>query len=160
MRITKQLTTVMSLSYHRSRAFHLLLIGCLALGMLVQAGCDDDTDVVRADPTTPPIPPSAPADLQAASQSGAVALSWSAPNPTPVNPNAISYRVYRSTSSMSDLPDEPIARSVVDLSYTDEDVENGTTYYYRITATSGPEVESGSSNEDAATPFAPPPERP
>jgi fibronectin type 3 domain-containing protein len=61
---------------------------------------------------------------------------------------------------MSDLPDEPIARSVTDLSYTDEEVQNGTTYYYRITAASAPEVESESSNEDAATPFAPPPERP
>ena len=142
-----------------SRLVQLLIVGCLSLGLLVQVGCDDDGGGAVVDPVSP-TPPNAPAGLVASSQSGAVALSWEEPDPTPVDPTAISYNLYRDTSPIEGLPEEPIATSITDLLFTDEDVQNGTTYYYRVTAASSPEVESEASNGAAATPFAPPPERP
>ena len=45
-------------------------------------------------------------------------------------------------------------------SYTDTEVENGTTYYYRITAVNNSDTESEASSELEITPFSNPPDHP
>lgn len=100
-------------------------------------------------------PPSPPADVTAASQAGAVALSWNGAA------DATGYNVYRSTSPAPDATGEPVngGTSVEGTAYTDDTAENGTRYYYRVTAV-GDGGESEASSEVSARPFSTPPDRP
>ena len=82
-----------------------------------------------------------------------VALFWTQ---TP-NTNIKAYKVYRSTSSISDSSTTKFIADVVGvgtLNYTDEsaDLVNGTTYYYRIKAVHNDNSISGLSNELTAIP--------
>lgn len=159
MRTIKNVLTTMTRSLHSERFAQLLLIGCLALGMLVQTGCDDDGNLVEVPDLPTPETPGTPSGLTAESGTGEIGLSWE--EVEPVDSYVVSYSVYRSTSPIGDLPDEPVETGVSGLSFTDGEVDNGTTYYYRVTATTrSGEAESEGSNEAAATPFASPPERP
>jgi len=159
MRTMKNVSTTMTLFLHPSRFAQLLLIGCLAFGMLVQTGCDDESNLVDVPDLPTPETPNTPSGLEAESGSGEVSLAWEGVDP--VDSYVVSYSVYRSTSPIGDLPDEPVETGVSSPSFTDGEVENGTTYYYRVTATTrGGEAESDASNESAATPFASPPDRP
>lgn len=98
-------------------------------------------------------PVESPNDLSALPGNGMVQLTWTAAD------EAASYTVKRSLSDGG--PYSPIATGVTDSTYIDSSVENGTTYYYVITA-SGSLGESGPSNqvivvpsEDAVRPDAP-----
>ena len=149
----------MTLFLHPSRFAQLLIVGCLALGMLVQTGCDDESNLVDVPDLPTPATPNTPSGLAAESGAGEISIAWEGVEP--VDSYVVSYSVYRSTSPIEGLPDEPVEAGISSLSFTDGEVENGTTYYYRVTATTRRgEAESGSSNEAAATPFASPPERP
>lgn len=100
-------------------------------------------------------PPAAPSSVQATSQDGAVGLTWAE------SERASGYNVYRATSSGASVNGEPVngATLVEQTSFTDQSVENGTRYYYGVTA-----VENGSesapSDEVSARPFPDPPDRP
>lgn len=100
-------------------------------------------------------PPSPPADVTAASQDGAVALSWNGAA------DATGYNVYRTTASTSGTSGTPINGDapVGQTAYTDDAAENGTRYYYRVTAV-GDGGESEASSEVSARPFSTPPDRP
>lgn len=88
-------------------------------------------------------PPTTPTGLTAAGGQGQVLLSWSAPL------GVTGYVVKRSPTPGG--PYTPIASGVKGAKYTDNDVVNGTTYYYVVSATN-PMGGSGDSNEASATP--------
>jgi len=104
-----------------------------------------------------PSAPAAPTGLSATSQNGAIGLSWDSVG------EADSYRVYRSTSSGVDVSNSPLDTGLGSADYTDETAENGTKYYYVVTAVAeedGESAESDPSNEVEKTPFSDPPDRP
>ncbi len=75
---------------------------------------------------TPPQPPAAPAGLAASAGNGKVVLNWQAV------PGAYSYNVKRST--VSGGPYTSVASGLTQTGYTDLAVQNGTTYYYVVSA--------------------------
>jgi fibronectin type 3 domain-containing protein len=101
-----------------------------------------------------PDPPPVPSGIEALSQDGAVRLSWEDSS------EAVVYNVYRDTSSMSGVSGTPVNGDtpIAQTTYRDESVENGTRYYYRVTAVG--EVESEPSAEVSVRPFPSPPDRP
>lgn len=102
-------------------------------------------------------PPASPTGLEAASQDGAIGLAWDASS------GADMYRVYRSTSSGVDASGSPLETGITAADYVDETAENGTTYFYVVTAVAeegGETAESDASNEVEKTPFSDPPDRP
>jgi len=73
------------------------------------------------------------------------------------------YRVYRSTSSGVDASGSPLETGISSTEHVDETAENGTKYFYVVTAVAtegGENAESGPSNEVEKTPFSDPPDRP
>lgn len=98
--------------------------------------------------------PAAPTGVQATSQEGAVALRWEEAA------GAEGYNVYRDTNSTSGVSGTPVngETPIEQAAYTDDAVENGTRYYYRVTAVGGGESEP--SSEVSARPFPSPPDRP
>ncbi|MGI8425063.1 MAG: IPT/TIG domain-containing protein, partial [Actinomycetota bacterium] len=64
------------------------------------------------------------------------------------------YNLYRATASGGQGP-TPLATGVATTAYTDLAVQNGVTYYYKVSAVNGA-AEGPQSNEAAATPSAPP----
>jgi hypothetical protein len=95
----------------------------------------------------PPELPDPPADLTAETLDGEVLLSWQA------SAGADGYNVYRSESPGVDLgaAHRRNATLVGLTAFVDDQVENGVTYYYVVTAV-GPSGESAASNEGSATP--------
>ena len=101
-------------------------------------------------------PLEAPTDLTAAPGNEQVELSWSPGE----NSNPAGYKVYRSTSPFEQVSSATEVVTLFDgTSHIDEDLANGTEYYYRVTAfdESGGE-ESAPSNQASAQPTAAPPE--
>ena len=99
---------------------------------------------------TPLAPPAAPAGLTATPGNATVSLAWSS------SPTAASYNLKRATTSGG--PYTPLA-SQTGLSYTDNAVTNGTTYYYVVSAVNigG---EGANSGESSARPLPPLPAAP
>jgi fibronectin type 3 domain-containing protein len=95
-----------------------------------------------------PNPPSTPTGLAASGGNAQVSLTWNAAS------GATSYNVKRSLSTGG--PYTTIASGVTVASYTDTAVNNGTTYYYVVSAVNSA-GESANSAEASATPAAPPP---
>ncbi|UHA73844.1 discoidin domain-containing protein [Paenibacillus sp. 481] len=89
--------------------------------------------------------PSAPLNLHAVGGNSKVDLAWNAVD------NAKSYNVFRATTAGG--PYTSIATNVIGTNYTDTSVNNGTTYYYVVTAINA-DGESKYSNEAMATPQA------
>lgn len=98
-------------------------------------------------------PPAAPSGLEATSGNAEVGLDWTSVDA------ADTYNVYRSTSS-GERSSDPIEEDISSASYTDEAAENGTTYYYQVTAVGSDGKESDTSEEVEVTPFNEPPNRP
>jgi fibronectin type 3 domain-containing protein len=96
-------------------------------------------------PTVEPLP--APASLEGAATNGEISLIWS-----PV-PGATEYAVKRSTRKGG--PYSTIARPAQDC-YADPSLQNGTTYFYVVSAVDETGVEGRPSPEIDATPLAPP----
>ncbi|KRE98518.1 hypothetical protein ASG89_05825 [Paenibacillus sp. Soil766] len=88
-------------------------------------------------------PVETPKGLTVTAGNSKVQLAWSAAD------GASTYNVKRSTTDGG--PFATVAAGLTDVSYVDETVVNGTTYYYVITAT-GVTGESGVSNQAAVTP--------
>lgn len=89
--------------------------------------------------------PGAPAGLSAAAAIGRVNLSWNAVN------GATSYSVQRATTAGG--PYAVVADNLTAPSYEDSGVQNGTRYFYIVTANNAGGA-SGPSNEANATPYA------
>jgi fibronectin type 3 domain-containing protein len=90
-------------------------------------------------------PTGAPVSLRATAGTGQVLLKW-----LPVS-NATTYDVFRSTSAGTEAAWHS---GVAGLSYTDSNLANGTTYYYKVRATSSG-GSSSLSSEASATPNVP-----
>lgn len=93
---------------------------------------------VSGDGVNPTPPPSTPTPVQ-----HSVALSWQ-----PSTSTVTGYRVYRSTVSGSGF--SPLTPATNALSYTDNTVADGTTYYYVVTAVDASGDESPYSNQVTA----------
>lgn len=101
--------------------------------------------------------PVAPTGLGATSRDGAVELEWDASN------GADTYRIYRSLSSGVDASGSSLETGIDAPGHVDTSAENGTKYYYVVTAVAsegGESAESDPSSEVDATPFSEPPDRP
>ena len=96
-----------------------------------------------------PQPPPTPTGLGATAGNAQVALTWTA------SAGATSYNVKRSTTSGA----ETTITNVTGVNYTDTNVVNNTTYYYKVSATNS-YGESANSVEVSATPQPPPPPTP
>ncbi|MFB6278641.1 MAG: fibronectin type III domain-containing protein, partial [Salinibacter sp.] len=93
----------------------------------------------------------------ATSQDGAIGLDWDASS------GADTYRVYRSTSSGTGASGSPLETGISSPEYVDDTAENGTKYFYVVTAVAsegGESAESDPSEEVEKTPFSDPPDRP
>jgi TolB protein len=136
--------------------------------MLLLAGCgdspsdsgDDDNggnnDIDDTEDTTPP---SSPGGLEGTSGDEEIALIWDANSEEDLD----GYNVYRATESFSGISDmDPVngGSLLSGTDYTDTGLENGTTYYYRLTAVDENGNESSTSSQLEITPFANPPDRP
>ena len=91
--------------------------------------------------------PHSPQDLSASSASGRVILTWYPPNFDGGAP-IINYNVYRGTSSNGEVFLVPVG---IALTYTDNNVINGQTYFYRVSAMNSV-GEGPTSNEASASP--------
>lgn len=103
--------------------------------------------------------PSAPSNLNGTSGDQEIVLDWNANSES----DLAGYHLYRSTSNISSISGmDPINGSnlIQNAEYTDTNVENGTTYYYRLTAVDENDNESSMSSQLEITPFSDPPDRP
>ncbi|MFQ5907792.1 MAG: fibronectin type III domain-containing protein [Thermoplasmata archaeon] len=94
--------------------------------------------------------PSAPGNLVATAGVGQISLSWQSASSEPGYP-VTNYRVFRGTAPGTAVF---LANAGTSLSYTDNAVMAGQTYYYQVSAVNG-FGEGPRSNEDSATPTAP-----
>lgn len=136
--------------------FTVLLASALVLTLPACSGGGSNGDG-DGDGGDGPTAPAAPSGLSASSQDGAIGLEWDAVG------EADTYRVYRSTSSGVDPSGSPLETGIGPADYVDESAENGTKYYYVVTAVAsegGESAESDPSNEVEKTPFSDPPDRP
>lgn len=118
-------------------ALGLATVGCDAGG--ANGGGEEDTT-----------PPSAPSGLTTDAADALVDLSWEAID------DADSYNIYRATSPTDEISGSALDTGISSTSYADEDAENGTTYYYRVTAVDTAGNESDGSGEAQSTPFTDP----
>jgi fibronectin type 3 domain-containing protein len=133
-------------------------LGALALAVLfVLPACDSSSNGGNGgnggegDPSVSA--PSAPSGLEATPQDGTIQLGWDAVD------GADTYNVYRSTSSGVDVSSSALDTGVGQSSYTDETAENGTEYFYAVSAVAsegGESAESDASGEAEVIPFAVP----
>lgn len=116
-------------------------------GLIGLTGCDGGGSSVD--------PPSPPTNVEATAEDGIVNLTWDG------GADVSGYNVYRGTSSLSGVSGTPVSGDdpLEQSGLTDESVENGTRYYYRVTAV-GEGGESEPSPEVSIRPFPSPPSRP
>lgn len=103
--------------------------------------------------------PAAPSSLEGTSGNSVVDLTWGAVGAGDLD----GYNVYRDTESIRDLSSiDPQNESVIadTTGYPDTSAENGTTYFYVVTAVDTDGNESEPSGEVEKTPFDEPPSRP
>jgi fibronectin type 3 domain-containing protein len=108
-------------------------------------GGSPTTNEVTAVPTTNQ-PPATPTGLTATAGNGSVTLNWA------TDAGATSYSIYRGTTSGGESA-TAVGTSTT-TSFTNTGLTNGTTYYYRITASNAAGT-SGNSAEVSAKPAAP-----
>lgn len=133
-----------------------LLYGCG--GTPADSGGNGGTEPPPPPPPADTTPPSAPANLEGVSGDGEITLNWSANSESDLD----GYNVYRAQESFSGVSGRTPLNSqlLTETGFTDTDVENGTTYFYRITALDEDENESSTSTMVEITPFSTPPSRP
>ena len=144
---------------HRTLRPHAALALTLLLALGALTACDSAPGGGDPPEETGSTPPAAPAGLAATSGDGEIMLDWNASSESDLD----GYNVYRSTSSFAGTDGlAPVNGSVPagDASLTDTDVQNGTVYYYRVTAVDESGNESSLSGEVSKTPFPDPPDEP
>lgn len=137
---------------------------CIIIGLMAcseNPSGNDDNEKPKFDPDPPAdtTPPAAPSNFEGASGNEQIDLEWVSND----EPDLEGYNLYRSDESFSSISGmSPLNGNslITGNNYTDEDVENGSTYYYRLTAVDEDENESNTSAEVERTPFAEPPNRP
>lgn len=90
-------------------------------------------------------------NLEATPANGSVSLNWDSVE------GAETYRVYRSKDADVNVPASPLDAGISNSTYTDNTTENGTTYYYAVTAVGSKNVndtETAPSRVVQGTPFA------
>src|SRR6201999_2636759 len=97
---------------------------------------------------TPVAPPAAPTAVTATAGDKTLTLSWA------MSPDATSYNVYRGTAPGKQAA-TPYAAGVSAPPFADPSVQNGPTYYYKVTALNAG-GESARSAEASASPEGPP----
>jgi hypothetical protein len=102
-------------------------LALLALGALLAAGCDDDDAVVVAPPQDV-VPPTAPQAVKTVTGDGRVTITWL----RNTEPDLAGYRVYRGTDSYEG-PFNPLG-TTTSLGWVDQNVINGSTYFYAVSA--------------------------
>jgi fibronectin type 3 domain-containing protein len=125
--------------------------GNVGVGIRGTTGRVDDFGA-RTMGVAPATAPSAPQSLQATAGNAQVSLSWSAPASNGGS-GLTTYTVYRSLTSGGSTTTLTTA-PYLSTSFTDTTAANGTTYYYKVTA-SNSVGESPASNEVFSTPSAP-----
>jgi fibronectin type 3 domain-containing protein len=108
-------------------------------------GVSPDTNEVSVTPAATTTVPPAPAGLAATAGNGSVGLNWTA------SAGATSYSIYRGTAPNAE--GATAVGTATSNSFTDTGLTNGTTYYYKVTASNSAGT-SASSNEANATPTA------
>ena len=149
-----------------TRALQAVLTGLLVVGLTIfAAGCggagvngdgdgDEDGDDGGGDEDT--TAPAAPGSFSGESMDSAIDLTWGAVDADDLD----GYNVYRGTESGVGTSGDPLEGGLSEAGYTDESAENGTTYYYVVTAVDTADNESDPSSEVEKTPFDDPPDRP
>lgn len=142
------------------RSYFTTTLSFLLCGFLMLASCGSSTGPGDDDGEEPGSEaPTAPANLSGSSGDQEIELAWDANSES----NISGYNIYRSTSSFDNASEvDPVnnGQQVSGEAYTDTEVENGTTYYYRITAVNTSDTESEVSSELEITPFSNPPDHP
>ncbi len=108
-------------------------------------GVSPDSNEVSVTPAATVTVPPAPTGLSATAGTGSVGLNWSA------STGATSYSIYRGTAPGAE--GATAIDTATSNSFTDTGLTNGTTYYYKVTASNSAGT-SASSNEASATPTA------
>lgn len=144
---------VCTLTARTNHSFSRLLT--LSMALLLSGTLLTGCGIFGSEDATAPDPPRA---LSGTSLDGAVELTWDAVEADDLD----GYNVYRSESSSEEVSDlSPINSELLsETSFTDNEVNNGTTYFYLVTALDEDDNESGASNEAKVTPFSDPPDRP
>jgi fibronectin type 3 domain-containing protein len=140
------------------RIYLIFALPVLLTGFLMLASCGSSTDA-NGGGNGGNDTPAAPANLNGTSGDQEIQLTWDAND----EDNLSGYNLYRSTSSFSGASDmDPVngSETIQNPAFTDTNLENGTTYFYRITAVSEEGNESEESSELEITPFSDPPDRP
>lgn len=141
------------------RTYLTSVLPLILCGFLILASCGSSTGPDDDNNNTGAEAPSAPANLGGTSGDQEVELTWAQNSEEDLS----GYNVYRSANSFSSISDmNPVngAELISGTNYTDTGLENGTTYYYRITAVDNGSNESEISSELEITPFSNPPDRP
>ncbi len=107
-----------------------------------------------------------PNELETQSRNSSVEVRWEPPE-SPPSSFRNQYNVYRSTAPFDTLSEAtPVGTDIAEPSFTDAALDNGTTYYYRVTAVDKAEegsnltFESDPTSQGEATPLPGPPDRP
>jgi len=102
-------------------------------------------------PRSAPLSPDTPSNLSVTSGNTQLTLSWTASTA----PNVDRYYIYRSTTqgfAPSGVADTVASVDASQSSFTDTNLTNGTSYYYRVSAVDGLGNEGVYSNEASGTP--------
>ena len=144
-----------ALKFAHVLALAVLVAATLTLGACSGGGSNEPEPDPPEEDTTPPAVPSG---LEATSGDGEIELSWSSVSASDLD----GYNVYRDTEAFSSIGSRsPVnGAPLSETTFDDADVENGTTYYYRVTAVDTNDNESDPSDEAEITPFPSPPDRP
>ena len=129
----------------------------LVFALLLSLAACDSAGTGEEEPDT--TSPSAPSGLSATSGDGEMSLSWNSASASDLAGYHL-YRAERSISSVDGMTPVSGSAPISETSLTDSDVENGTTYYYRVAAVDEDGNESTLSGEVKGTPFPNPPDRP
>lgn len=119
---------------------------------VVTAVASEDGETAESDPSGEASAAllASPSGLSATPGDGTTQLSWEAAG------GADTYNVYRSTSSGVDASSDPLGAGISSTEYADESAQNGTEYFYVVTAAASGDRESDPSGEVSAVPFAAP----
>jgi TolB protein len=139
------------------RTYLLFVQSILLIGFLFLASCGGSS--TGPGDETNNNAPAAPANLNGTSGDQEIVLSWDSNSES----DLAGYNLYRSTDTFSGISEmDPVngAELIPSADFTDTGLDNGTTYYYRLTAVDNKNNESSISSQLEITPFSNPPDHP